>query len=63
MAFLGPRPDPAWSPDGNQIAFRSGRDGFPEIYVMDVDVSNQTRLTFDQSGNVDPAWGNAPAAK
>ena len=26
--------DPSWSPDGNQIAFSSDRDGNYEIYVM-----------------------------
>ena len=28
---------PAWSPDGQPIAFDSERDGRPEIYVMSAD--------------------------
>lgn len=36
---------PKWSPDGTKIAFISLRDGTYEIYVMDADGSNQTRLT------------------
>ncbi len=36
---------PAWSPDGEKIAFTSGRDGNPEIYVMNADGSGQTNIT------------------
>jgi TolB protein len=36
---------PAWSPDGERIAFIFNRDGNWEIYTMDVDGSNQRRLT------------------
>ena len=34
------------SPRGDKILFTSTRDGDPEIYVMDIDGSNQKRLTF-----------------
>jgi TolB protein len=33
------------SPKGDKIVFTSTRDGDPELYVMDIDGSNQTRLT------------------
>jgi len=36
------------SPLGDKIVFTSTRDGDPEIYVMDLDGSNQTRLTFEK---------------
>jgi Tol biopolymer transport system component len=49
--------DPAWSPDGSQIAFRSERDGNGEIYVMDADGSDETNLTRHRANDRDPNWG------
>jgi len=61
---------PAWSPDGQKIAFVSLRDGNYEIYVMDVNGQNQRNLTnnlaFDNSPDwFDPAFAYAisPAGK
>jgi hypothetical protein len=52
---------PAWSPDGNKIAFVSERDGNPEIYVMNTDGSNQTRFTDTPSQREDnPDWQPLP---
>src|SRR5262249_47072459 len=50
------RPD--WSPDGEKIAFASRRDGHGEIYVMNTDGSDQTRLTKTDPSvtNNAPAW-------
>lgn len=49
--------DPAWSPDGTQIAFArtSGRCDLAEIFVMNADGTHQRRLT---SSRVDrhPSW-------
>ena len=36
---------PVWSPDGERIAFVSGRNGYMDIYVMNVDGSGVERLT------------------
>ncbi|MGF7236100.1 MAG: TolB family protein, partial [Frankia sp.] len=41
----GPDTDPAFSPDGRQIAFASRRTGDREIYVMNADGTGQRRLT------------------
>lgn len=50
---------PAWSPDGQQIAFEgSDSDGVSQIYIMDADGSDSTALTNSQLfGDVsDPQW-------
>jgi hypothetical protein len=46
---------PAWSQDGNFIYFASTRDGNWEIYRMDADGANTTRLTQDSAPNLYPA--------
>jgi Tol biopolymer transport system component len=49
--------DPAFSPDGTKIAFTSNRDGNLEIYVMDADGTDQTRLTNNAApGDEKPNW-------
>jgi len=47
---------PAWSPDGNRLAFMSIRDGNAEIYVMNADGSGQTNLTNNSGGDRAVAW-------
>jgi Tol biopolymer transport system component len=39
-----------------RIAFSSNRDGNTQIYVMDADGSNQTRLTSNSDIDWAPAW-------
>ena len=53
---------PAWSLDGERIAFVSERDGDMEIYVMDADGSNKQRLTYGagKDGNVPSALAWSP---
>ena len=50
--------NPAWSPDGNQIAFESNRDGDEnwEIYVMNADGTNPINLTNHPAIDRGPAW-------
>ena len=44
-------------PTTGKIAFASARDGGPsQIYVMNADGSAQTRLTFVNAFDTDPAW-------
>ena len=49
---------PAWSPNGQQIVFRSYRDGErnAEVYVMDADGQNQRRLTHHPGMDTHPDW-------
>lgn len=49
--------DPAWSPDGAQIAYtRSNDDDIDQIFVMNADGSAQRRLTSRTLPASDPAW-------
>ena len=49
-----------WSPDGRQIAFLSGRDHYGtfanDLYVMNVDGTNVTRLTEQPGALLLPSW-------
>jgi dipeptidyl aminopeptidase/acylaminoacyl peptidase len=47
---------PRVSPDGKKVVFTSYRDGNAEIYVMNADGSNQTRLTKLPADSVHPRW-------
>ena len=50
---------PAWSPNGERIAFVSDRKGNwenYEIYVMDADGGNQQKLTNDRGDDWWPSW-------
>ncbi|MFA6109687.1 MAG: leucine-rich repeat domain-containing protein [Candidatus Latescibacterota bacterium] len=46
----------SWSPDDQKIAFISNRDGNRELYVVNVDGSNLTRLTNDDSVDAASIW-------
>jgi subtilisin family serine protease len=48
--------EPCWSPDGTRISFASSRGGdFYNIYLMNSDGTNPTRLT-NSNWNREPAW-------
>ncbi|HEX8424060.1 MAG TPA: hypothetical protein VF634_11640, partial [Pyrinomonadaceae bacterium] len=50
--------NPAWSPDGSQLVFMSNRDGNFELYVMNANGTNQTRLTFNAGDGIDANTAN-----
>ena len=48
--------DPAWSPDGNRIAFSSRRDGNWELYILEINSGAITRLTYTPGFEGAPTW-------
>ena len=46
---------PAWSPDGNKLAFTSNRTGSLQIWVMDANGGNPKQLT-KEAENIVPTW-------
>lgn len=48
---------PAWSPDGTKIAFsRTTFTVQSQIYVMNADGTNPTRITNNSAGDTQPTW-------
>lgn len=56
LTRTGNNQQPSWSPDGKKIVFVSSRDGTAEIYVMDADGANPTRLTNNGDYEGDPVF-------
>jgi Tol biopolymer transport system component len=50
--------EPAWSPDGTQIAFESARSGSFDIYVMRADGTGTRRLTSTEEDDRHPTWSS-----
>jgi Tol biopolymer transport system component len=48
--------NPAWSPDGNTIAFSGLVGGFTDLFAYDLKAGQLKRLTTDQFAELDPAW-------
>lgn len=48
--------EPAWSPDGEWIAFRSIREGNHEIYIVHPDGTSETNLTNHPDMDIEPDW-------
>lgn len=48
---------PAFAPNGRHITFMSNRSGEKQVYIMNVDGGNQTRITFLPGGGYSPSWG------
>jgi dipeptidyl aminopeptidase/acylaminoacyl peptidase len=47
---------PAWSPDGQRIAYTSERPGWYEVFVVDVATGDDAQLTHDGADFADLAW-------
>jgi Tol biopolymer transport system component len=54
----GPNEDdsPAWSPNGQQIAFVSVHGDISDIFVMNADGSHVRQVTHDLGQNIHPMW-------
>ncbi|GAC1609634.1 MAG: hypothetical protein NVS3B3_16570 [Aquirhabdus sp.] len=48
--------EPAWSPDGRQIAYVSTNNGVSDIWVIQADGSYSVKLTTNGANNTQPAW-------
>ena len=48
--------DPAWSPDGKQIAYASDQGNKFELWMMDEDGSNNHQLTQNDFNDWSPSW-------
>jgi len=48
--------DPAWDPNGERIAFTSLRDGWPQIYLMNLDGSDLQNISDGYQTDYQPAW-------
>jgi dipeptidyl aminopeptidase/acylaminoacyl peptidase len=53
---LGEVLNPAWSPDGGQIAFTAVVGGLTDLYLYDLGTDSLRRLTDDQFADLQPAW-------
>jgi Tol biopolymer transport system component len=54
--FLGEGIEPTWSPDGNEIAFASYIDENWDIYIIDANGTQKSRLTSQSTVEKFPAW-------
>lgn len=48
--------DPVFSPDGRHIMFVSDRTGNKQLYLINIDGTNERRLTFDRFNYFKPKW-------
>ena len=59
----GTNVSPAWSPNGQQLAYSSSRTGDPEIWVSDAQGAAAHRLTSFRGPDVSPTWNPKTGAQ
>jgi TolB protein len=47
---------PDFHPMAGKVVYLSAQDGMPEMYLMDLDGSNQKRITFSEAIESNPKW-------
>jgi Tol biopolymer transport system component len=55
LGELGSYMDPTYSPDGKRLAFLTG-DPLWNVWIMDLERGNRTRVTFDPTVKQKPTW-------
>jgi TolB protein len=48
--------DPTFSPDGRQVMYTSNRTGKKQIYIVNIDGTNERRITADNFNYQKPKW-------
>jgi Tol biopolymer transport system component len=56
FADLGEIFNPAWSPNGRQIAFSASKGGVLDLYLFDLESGMLRQLTNDPYADLDPEW-------
>jgi TolB protein len=56
IAGSGLEVEPAYSPDGQKVAFVSGRFGNPHLFIRDLRSNADTRITYAGWYNSSPSW-------
>lgn len=54
--YGGSSMSPAVSPDGRRVAMILSKDGWPDLYVADIEGNNVTRLTKSRQDESSPCW-------
>lgn len=49
--------DPSWSPDGTALVFVRGTGRRSELWTLDAETCEETRLTHDDFASTEPDWG------
>jgi TolB protein len=56
VKLLGEGTDPAWSPDGKQLAFSRAVGGRAHVFVTNADGTNERQITAGSDDDIHPSW-------